>query len=100
LRQRRCDPKRRCGFVEHKIVNDFRGHTPRTGDVDCDGDLDLVGSPWGDRGQASSGESVGDPPRDVLYLQNMTVENGGTPIFDDARKPYELGWPEKPHCKE
>jgi hypothetical protein len=86
-------------FIEHKIVEDFRGHTPRTGDVDCDGDLDLVGSPWGDRGQASSGESVGMPPRDVLYLQNMTVENGGPAIFDDARQPYELGWREKPHCR-
>lgn len=86
-------------FVEHKIVNDFRGHTPRTGDVDCDGDLDLVGSPWGDRNQASSGESVGEPPRDVLYLQNMTVENGGKAIFDADRKPYELGWREKPHCR-
>jgi FG-GAP-like repeat len=86
-------------FVEHKIVDDFRGHTPRTGDVDCDGDLDLVGSPWGDRGQASSGESVGEPARDVLYLQNMTVENGGKAIFDADRKPYELGWP-RPHCKK
>jgi hypothetical protein len=85
-------------FTEHKIVEDFRGHTPRTGDVDCDGDLDLVGSPWGDRGQASSGESVGMPARDVLYLQNMTVENGGKAIFDAERKPYELGWPEK-GCK-
>ncbi len=87
-------------FVEHKIVEDFRGHTPRTGDVDCDGDLDLVGSPWGDRGQASSGESVGMPARDVLYLQNMTVENGGKPIFDADRKPNELGWPKKPHCRK
>jgi hypothetical protein len=87
-------------FVEHKIVEDFRAHTPRTGDVDCDGDLDLVGSPWGDRNQSSSGESVGQPARDVLYLQNMTVENGGTPLFDADRKPYELGWPEKPHCKQ
>ena len=55
-------------------------------------DLEIVG-------QASSGESVGEPPRDVLYLQNMTVENGGTPIFDAERMPYELGWPEKPHCR-
>ena len=87
-------------FVEHKIVEDFRGHTPRAGDVDCDGDLDIVGSPWGDRGQASSGETVGMPARDVLYLQNMTVEHGGPAIFDAARKPNELGWPEKPHCKK
>lgn len=87
-------------FTEHKIVDDFRAHTPRTGDVDCDGDLDLVGSPWGDRNQSSSGESVGQPARDVLYLQNMTVENGGTPLFDAQRQPYELGWPEKPHCKQ
>lgn len=87
-------------FTEHQIVDDFRGHTPRVGDADCDGDLDIAGSPWGDRGQASSGESVGEPPRDVLYLQNMTVERGGKAIFDAERQPYELGWREKPHCRK
>jgi FG-GAP-like repeat len=86
-------------FVERTIVADFRAHTPRAGDVDCDGDLDIAGSPWGDRGQASSGESVGEPARDALYLRNMIVENGGTPIFDADRKPYELGAREKTHCR-
>jgi hypothetical protein len=87
-------------FVEHAIVNDFRGHTPRVGDADCDGDLDIVGSPWGDRNQASSGESTGMPARDALYLQNMLVEGGGTPLFDADRQPYELGAREKPHCRK
>lgn len=87
-------------FVEHKIANDFRGHTPRVGDADCDGDLDIVGSPWGDRNQASSGESTGMPARDALYLQNMLVEGGGTPLFDAERQPYELGAREKPHCRK
>jgi hypothetical protein len=59
----------------------------------------MLGSPWGDRNQSSSGESVGQPARDALYLQNMTVENGGDPIFDAQRKPYELGWPDAPHCR-
>jgi hypothetical protein len=87
-------------FMEHQIVNDFRGHTPRVGDVDCDGDLDIAGSPWGDRGQASSGENVGMPARDALYLQNLTVDMGGTPIFDAQRKPYELLWRERAYCRK
>ena len=70
------------------------------GDVDCDGDLDIVGSPWGDRGQASSGESVGMPPRDVMYLESKIVDNGGAPIFDAQRKPYELLWRERPYCRK
>jgi hypothetical protein len=85
-------------FVEHRIVDEFRGHTPRVGDVDCDGDLDMAGGPWGDQGPADHGETD-KPLRDYVYLKNHAVENGATPIFDDARLPYELGWREKNHCR-
>jgi hypothetical protein len=66
-------------FVEHTIAADWRGHEARVGDVDCDGDLDIVGKPWGDPNEG--GESA-RPPRDVVYLQNMLVEQGGKPIFE------------------
>lgn len=85
-------------FVEHKIVNEFRGHTPRVGDADCDGDLDIAGGPWGDQEPADHGEQ-GKPIRDYVYLRNHAVENGATPIFDKDRMPYELGWREKNHCR-
>jgi hypothetical protein len=85
-------------FVEHKIVDEFRGHTPRVGDVDCDGDLDMAGGPWGDQAPADHGETT-KPPRDYVYLKNHAVENGAPPIFDADRKPYELGWREKYHCR-
>jgi len=86
-------------FEEHQIVDEFRGHTPRAGDADCDGDLDLAGGPWGDQGPYDHGESEGEPIRDYVYLKNHAVENGAPPIFDDARQPYELGWREKNHCR-
>jgi hypothetical protein len=85
-------------FVEHEIVADFRGHTPRIGDVDCDGDLDVAGGTWGDQGPADHGEQS-KPIRDYVYLRNHAVENGAPPIFDKDRKPYELGWKEKDHCR-
>jgi hypothetical protein len=59
-------------FQEHAVSNTARGHDARVGDVDCDGDLDIVGKPWGE----------GDPePRDHIYLKNELVEKGGKPLF-------------------
>ena len=59
-------------FVEHAASKTARGHDARVGDVDCDGDLDIVGKPWGE----------GDPePRDHVYLKNELVEKGGKPLF-------------------
>jgi hypothetical protein len=64
-------------------VADARMHEARVGDVDCDGDLDIAGKPWGRPG--SYGDT--DMLRDHVYLQNLFVDNGGTPLFD--RGPYE-----------
>lgn len=61
-------------FTEHTIALDFRGHDARVGDVDCDGDLDIVGSPWGDRTEGGENASI---DRDHVYLQNLLVERGG-----------------------
>jgi hypothetical protein len=59
-------------FTEHAVSNTARGHDARVGDVDCDGDLDIVGKPWGE----------GDPePRDHIYLKNELVEKGGKAVF-------------------
>jgi hypothetical protein len=55
-------------FTEHSVSNTFRGHDARVGDVDCDGDIDIAGKPW------EGGDHV--------YLRNLTVENGGTAVFD------------------
>jgi hypothetical protein len=59
-------------FVEHAASSTARGHDARVGDVDCDGDLDIVGKPWGE------GESE---PRDHIYLKNELVEKGGKALF-------------------
>ncbi|HEY8926358.1 MAG TPA: VCBS repeat-containing protein [Polyangia bacterium] len=77
----------RGNFVEHEIAVDSRGHEARVGDVDCDGDLDIVGKPWG---QASEGGEQQRPPRDHVYLKNELVERGGPARFDAQRGPYEL----------
>ena len=73
-------------FVEHLIAADTRSHEARVGDIDCDGDLDIVGAPWGD--QNEGGETT-QPPRDHVYLKNELVERGGKPLFE--RQPFELG---------
>jgi hypothetical protein len=72
-------------FVEHMVVADSRAHDARVADVDCDGDLDIAGAPWGD--QTEGGEQA-MPPRDHVYMQNMLVERGGPPLF--RRGPYEV----------
>jgi hypothetical protein len=73
------------GFSEHVIATDSRGHEARVGDVDCDGDLDITGKPWG---QANEGGEGDNPPRDHVYLKNESVENGGPALF--ARGPDEV----------
>jgi len=72
-------------FTKHTAALDFRGHGARVGDVDCDGDLDVVGSPWGD---PNEGGETSHPPRDAVYLQNMCVEMGACqPLFV---RPHEI----------
>jgi FG-GAP-like repeat len=73
-------------FVEHLIAADTRSHEARVGDVDCDGDLDIVGAPWGDQNE---GGEQSKPLRDHVYLKNELVERGGKPLFE--RKEFELG---------
>jgi hypothetical protein len=73
----------RGNFMEHTIAADVRMHEARVGDVDCDGDLDIVGKPWGDAPR--NGEVA--ETRDHVYLKNELVENGGAPLFE--RSPYE-----------
>jgi hypothetical protein len=72
-------------FVQHMIAANTRGHEARVADVDCDGDLDIAGTPWGD---PREGGEQSMPPRDHIYLQNMLVERGGRPLFN--RHPYEV----------
>jgi hypothetical protein len=71
-------------FAEHRIVADGRGHEARVGDVDCDGDLDIMGKPWGDQGE---GGEQSMPPRVHLYLRNLVVDRGGPALL--TRQPYE-----------
>jgi hypothetical protein len=80
-------------FTKHTAALDFRGHDARVADVDCDGDLDVVGSPWGD--QTEGGEAVNPhPPRDVVYLKNMCVEMGTCqPLFARREITFEKQWP-------
>ena len=77
----------RGAFVQRRVAADTRGHEARVGDVDCDGDLDIAGTPWGD--PAEGGEQS-MPARDHVYLKNMLVERGGTALRDGDRKPHEL----------
>lgn len=72
-------------FSEHTVALDTRSHEARTGDVDCDGDLDIVGNPWGDQNEGGE-ESM--PLRDVAYLENLVVDRGGPALF--TRKPGEV----------
>jgi hypothetical protein len=72
-------------FTEHRIFADSRGHEARVGDIECDGDLDIVGKPWG---QQNEGGEQANPPRDHVYWRNLLVERGGAPRFELG--PYEV----------
>jgi hypothetical protein len=72
-------------FTERTIAADTRSHEARVGDVDCDGDLDIVGNPWGDQNE---GGEQSMPLRDVAYLESLVVDRGGPAVFD--RLPGEV----------
>jgi hypothetical protein len=69
-------------FTQHMIAADSRGHEARVGDVDCDGDLDIVGKPWG---QQNEGGEAARPPRDHIYLRNLSSIAAGAPLRCAAR---------------
>ncbi len=78
-------------FTKHTAALDFRGHNAKVADVDCDGDLDVVGSPWGD--PTEGGESA-HPPRDAVFLKNMCVEMGTCqPLFARHEVTFFKTWP-------
>jgi hypothetical protein len=72
-------------FTRRQIALDVRMHEARVGDVDCDGDLDIAGKPWGD--PTEGGEANLTESREHVYLQNRVVDRGGPARFD--REPYE-----------
>jgi hypothetical protein len=72
-------------FSQHLIAEDVRMHEARVGDVDCDGDLDIAGKPWGDPNEG--GEANLTDSREHVYLQNQLVDRGGPARFE--RGPYE-----------
>ena len=76
-------------FKEHAVAMNAAGHDARVGDVDCDGDLDIAGKPWGE----------GEPePRDHIYLQNMTVERGGKAVFQRPKGEVWRAGQTAEHC--
>jgi hypothetical protein len=79
-------------FTKRTAALDFRGHNAKVGDVDCDGDLDVVGSPWGD---PNEGGEATHPPRDAVYLKNMCVEMGTCqPLFARTHEvTFQKEWP-------
>ena len=82
-------------FAEHLVANG-PAHEARAADVDCDGDLDIVGKPWGDPGDGAAGRS--ETIRAHIYFKNELVERGGTASF--TRPKGEI-WntPDKGNCK-
>jgi hypothetical protein len=65
-------------FAEH-LVAIGPAHEARAADVDCDGDLDIAGKPWGDPGDGAAGRS--ETIRAHVYFKNELVERGGKPSF-------------------
>lgn len=85
-------------WVEHKIATG-PGHEARAADVDCDGDLDIVGKSWSDPNDGRAGASeIAALLGHHVYYKNELVERGGTPVF--ARPKGEV-WnvPNKGSCK-
>jgi len=85
-------------FTEHKIA-DGPGHEARAADVDCDGDLDIVGKSWSDPNDGRAGASeIGPLLGHHVYYKNELVEKGGKPVFD---RPKGEVWnvPNKGKCK-
>jgi hypothetical protein len=85
-------------FTEHKIAMG-PGHEARAADVDCDGDLDIVGKSWSDPNDGSAGSSeIAALLGHHVYYKNELVERGGTPVF--ARPKGEV-WnvPDKGGCR-
>jgi hypothetical protein len=82
-------------FAEHLIAQG-PAHEARAADVDCDGDLDIAGKPWGDPGDGAAGRS--ETIRAHVYFKNELVERGGTPVFN---RPKGEVWnvPNKGLCK-
>jgi hypothetical protein len=82
-------------FAEH-VVASGPAHEARAADVDCDGDLDIAGKPWGDPNDRAAGNS--ETIRAHVYFKNELVERGGTPVF--ARPKGEV-WnvPNKGRCR-
>ena len=62
-------------FAEHLIASG-PAHEAKAADVDCDGDLDIAGKPWGDPGDGAAGRS--ETIRAHVYFKNELVERGGT----------------------
>jgi hypothetical protein len=82
-------------FAEHLIATG-PAHEAKAADVDCDGDLDIAGKPWGDPGDGAAGRS--ETIRAHVYFKNELVERGGPAVF--ARPKGEV-WnvPNKGLCK-
>jgi hypothetical protein len=83
-------------FMEHVVASDVPAHEPKAADVDCDGDLDLVGKPWGDPGDGAAGRS--ETLQAHVYFKNQLVERGGPAVFT---RPKGEVWnvPDKGNCK-
>ncbi len=85
-------------FAEHKVAVG-PGHEARAADVDCDGDLDIVGKSWSDPNDGAAGRTeIVALLGHHVYYKNELVERGGTPVFT---RPKGEVWnvPNRGSCK-